>query len=110
MAPSLLRHAAMVCANAGRGLPQSFANGDRVRMPDGDSRERFAARAQHFAAVAARLDGHMAGKVDWAGLRAARVLPAAAPTTGNLTVLEDNPYWRAERLPPRLFVGRGVGG
>ncbi len=108
MAPSLLRHAAMVCANAHRGLPQSFANGRSVAMPDGAARQRVAARAQHFAAVAARLDGR-GGTTDWTGLRAARILPAAVPTTGNLTILEDDPYWRAEPLSQRLSAAGGAG-
>ena len=102
MARSLLRHAAMVCTNACRGLPQSFADGRRVTMPDDAARRRFAARAQHFAAAAAGLDGGPSGATGWHSWRVARVLPAAAPTTGNLNVLEDDPYWRAERETLKL--------
>ncbi len=88
----LLRHAALVCENAARGLPVRFANGRPVARPDQPAKLAFAARARKFTATAARLDGRSSRVIPF--VRPARCLPGALPTTGTLTASENS----AQRL------------
>ena len=109
MFTSLLRHAAMVCDNARHGLPERFANGAAVPMPDAETRAAFARRAARYWAVANRLEKRTLAPVEGERVRVPRRLPAAVPTTGTLTALEVHP--RFGRNPtPQAPVERNSGG
>ncbi|MCH8110644.1 MAG: hypothetical protein IH905_01605 [Proteobacteria bacterium] len=91
MLTSLLRHAAMVCHNARHGLPERFADGTSVAMPDAETRAAFARRAARYTTVANRLERRTLPPADNERVRVPRRLPAAVPTTGTLTALEVHP-------------------
>ncbi len=91
MVTSLLRHAAMVCDNARHGLPERFANGVAVPMPDAETRAAFSRRAARFTKMANRLEKRTPPRPDEERVRVPRRLPAALPTTGTLTALEVHP-------------------
>ena len=74
-----LRHAAIVCENAARGLPIQFANGRPLQMPNSKSQAEFVRRARHYRRVADRIDGDTGRFVDQ---HAPRILPAASSSTG----------------------------
>lgn len=91
MFTSLLRHAAMVCENARHGLPDRFANGTAIPMPDAETRAAFARRAERYTAVANRLGKRTLVRAGDQPVRLPRSLPSAVPTTGTLTALETHP-------------------
>lgn len=99
---SLLRHAAMVCDNARHGLPESFANGAAVPMPDAEARAAFARRARRYTAVANRLEKLGLVGTEESGAPTPRRLPAALPTTGTLTALENHPRFGRGTNPQAL--------
>ena len=100
MLTPLLRHAAMVCDNARHGLPERFANGAAVAMPDAETRAAFARRAARYTTVANRLERRTLPPADNERVRAPRRLPAATPTTGTLTALEIHPRFGRNPNPP----------
>lgn len=108
MSTSLLRHAAMVCDNARHGLPERFANGAAVPMPDAETRAAFARRAGRYWAVANRLEKRTLARANDERVRVPRRLPAAAPTTGTLTALEVHP--RFGRNPTRQALVERISG
>ncbi len=101
MSTTLLRHAAMVCNQARRGLPDRFANGTPIPMPDGETRKVFALRAARYTAAANRIEGRARAHVEAGSVRVPRHLPAAAPTTGTLTALEMHPRFGRRRPLPK---------
>ena len=102
MLTSLLRHAAMVCENARHGLPERFANGAAVPMPDAEARAAFARRAARYWAVANQLEKRTPERADDEQVRVPRRLPAAVPTTGTLTALEIHPRFGRNPTPQAL--------
>lgn len=102
MSTSLLRHAAMVCGNARLGLPERFANGAAVPMPDAEAQTAFARRAARYTAVANRLEKRTPARAYDERVWVPRRLPAPVPTTGTLTALEVHPRFGRNANPHAL--------
>ena len=109
MSTSLLRHAAMVCNHARIGLPERLADGTPVAMPDAEARKAFAVRAARYTAVANRIEGRRRIYAEAENVRTPRHLPAASPTTGTLTALDEHPRFGRRRPSPKTLANEIFG-